>query len=93
MTKVNIVEFNYPDLLSWLNVAEIELSILAKQCLDRRIPRVEELNKELEAWQKERNQTASKVVWKFSTEDARVKLKHLYPVFEEEESVNYNAPN
>ena len=76
---------------SWLNVAEIELSILAKQCLARRIPTKEELNNELEAWQKERNQTASKVVWKFSTEDARVKLKHLYPVFESEEAVESNA--
>jgi DDE superfamily endonuclease len=72
---------------SWLNVAEIELSILSKQCLDRRIPTKEELKNELEAWQKERNQTASKVIWQFSTNDARVKLKHLYPVFEEEEAV------
>ena len=47
---------------SWLNVAEIELSILSKQCLDRRIPTKEELNKEIEAWQKDRNQTASKVI-------------------------------
>ncbi len=86
---------------SWLNVAEIEregrwgfpslsnhaveLSVLSKQCLDRRIPTVKELNQELEAWQKERNKKASKVIWRFSTEDARVKLKHLYPVFEDEE--------
>jgi len=54
---------------------------------DRRIPPVEELNSELKSWQKERNKTASKVIWRFSTSDARVKLKHLYPVFEEEESV------
>lgn len=78
---------------SWLNVAEIELSILSKQCLDRRIPTPEALNKELEAWQQERNQTASKVSWQFSTNDARVKLQHLYPVFEEEESVESNASN
>ena len=76
---------------SWLNVAEIELSVLSKQCLDRRIPTVEEMNHELEAWQKERNQKASKVIWHFSTEDARVKLKHLYPVFEEEELPDSNA--
>lgn len=76
---------------SWLNVAEIELSILSKQCLDRRIPTKEELKNELEAWQKERNQTASKVIWQFSTNDARVKLKHLYPVFEEEEAVASKA--
>ncbi len=78
---------------SWLNVAEIELSILTKQCLARRIPTAEKLQRELEAWQQERNKTASKVIWQFSTEDARVKLKHLYPVFEEEETTNSNALN
>ena len=78
---------------SWLNVAEIELSILSKQCLARRIPTKQELKNELEAWQKERNQTASKVIWKFSTPDARVKLKHLYPVFEEEESIKSITSN
>ncbi len=67
---------------SWLNVAEIELSILSKQCLDRPIPTTEELHKELSAWNQERNQTASKVIWHFSTEDARVKLQHFYPVFQ-----------
>ena len=51
----------------------------------------EELKNELEASQKERNQTASLVIWKFLTPDARVKLKHLYPVFEEEESIESNA--
>jgi hypothetical protein len=78
---------------SWLNVAETELSVLSKQCLDRRIPSKEELKKEIVAWQKERNQTASKVIWKFTTSDARVKLKHLYPVFEEEESRTSNTLN
>lgn len=67
---------------SWLNVAETELSILSKQCLDRRINCKQKLETELIAWQTERNQTASKVIWQFSTDDARVKLKHLYPVFE-----------
>lgn len=76
---------------SWLNVAEMELSVLSKQCLERRIPTVEELNREIKAWQKERNQTASKVIWRFTTEEARVKLKHLYPVFEEEKSSETNA--
>lgn len=75
---------------SWLNVAEIELSILSKQCLARRIPTSEQLKLELENWQQERNHSASKVIWGFSTEDARVKLQHLYPVFEEE-SVSSNA--
>lgn len=78
---------------SWLNIAEIELSVLSKQCLDRRIASSEELEKELQAWQKERNQVASKVSWQFSTEDARVKLKHLYPVFESEELPESKAPN
>jgi hypothetical protein len=71
----------------------MELSVLSKQCLERRIPTVEELNREIKAWQKERNQTASKVIWRFTTEEARVKLKHLYPVFEEEKSSETNAPN
>jgi hypothetical protein len=70
---------------SWLNIAETELSVLSKQCLDRRIPSTEKLKEELKAWQKVRNQKTSKVIWKFKTIDARVKLKHLYPVFEQEE--------
>ncbi len=67
---------------SWLNVAETELSVLSRQCLERRIPSSEQLQAELQAWQQERNRLASKVTWKFTTQDARVKLKHLYPVFE-----------
>ncbi|NET62508.1 MAG: IS630 family transposase [Symploca sp. SIO2E6] len=67
---------------SWLNVAEIELSVLSQQCLDRRIPSPEQLRVELDAWETERNRTASKVTWRFTTADARVKLKHLYPIFE-----------
>jgi hypothetical protein len=67
---------------SWLNVAETELSVLSRQCLDRRIPTPEKLSAELQAWQQQRNQQASQVIWKFSTHDARVKLNHLYPVFE-----------
>jgi hypothetical protein len=78
---------------SWLNVAETELSVLSKQCLDRRIPSKEELKQEITAWQKERNRTASKVIWKFTTNDARVKLKHLYPMFEEDELPIDNALN
>ena len=78
---------------SWLNVAETELSVLSRQCLDRRISSKEELKREIETWQKERNQTASTVIWMFTTSDARVNLKHLYPVFEEEESGESIAPN
>ena len=64
---------------SWLNVAEIELSVLAKQCLDRRIGSAEELKKEVTAWVEERNADHSRVQWRFTTADARVKLRHLYP--------------
>lgn len=66
---------------SWLNVAETELSVLSRQRLDRRITSPAELKSELEAWQQARNQSAAKVIWKFTTDDARIKLKHLYPVF------------
>jgi hypothetical protein len=64
---------------SWLNMAEIELSILSRQCLDRRIPDQVTLTAEVAAWEQERNQTATGVDWRFTTEDARIKLKHLYP--------------
>lgn len=64
---------------SWLNVAEIELSVLSRDCLDRRIACVIELDKELEAWQSARNADGSKVTWQFTTADARIKLKRLYP--------------
>jgi DDE superfamily endonuclease len=64
---------------SWLNVAEIELSVLARQCLDRRIGSVEELRSELGAWEDDRNAEGSRVVWRFTTADARIKLRHLYP--------------
>jgi hypothetical protein len=64
---------------SWLNVAEIELSVLARQCLDRRIGSGAEVDAECAAWERDRNAEGSRVVWRFTTEDARVKLKHLYP--------------
>ena len=64
---------------SWLNMAEIELSALARQCLNRRIPDQETLNAEAQAWARERNDRVVKVDWRFTTEDARIKLKHLYP--------------
>jgi hypothetical protein len=66
---------------SWLNVAEIELSILSRQCLDRRIGSSAELTRELAAWQTERNAQASVVKWRLTTADARIRLKHLYPQF------------
>jgi hypothetical protein len=67
---------------SWLNVAEIELSVLARQCLDRRIGSAEELVNEVDAWQSERNDRAVGVRWRFTTADARIKLRRLYPAIE-----------
>ena len=64
---------------SWLNIAEIELSTLAGQCLDRRIPDRETLEPEVAAWEAERNALGGPVNWQFTTEDARIKLKRLYP--------------
>ena len=64
---------------SWLNIAEIELSVFSRQCLNRRIPDLETLRSEVEAWQAHRNQTANRVDWRFTTQDARIKLKRLYP--------------
>ena len=64
---------------SWLNVAEIELSVLARQCLDRRIDSAEELGREVAAWEDERNERAVEVRWRFTTADARIKLHRLYP--------------
>jgi hypothetical protein len=64
---------------SWLNIAEIELSILARQCLDDRFPSMEALAAQVDAWQQERNQAHVTINWRFTTEDARIKLKRLYP--------------
>jgi hypothetical protein len=64
---------------SWLNVAEIELSVLARQCLDRRIESAEELRREVEAWEEDRNERGVEVEWQFTTADARIKLHRLYP--------------
>ncbi len=64
---------------SWLNMAELELSVLARQCLDRRIPDRATLEREVAAWEAERNSFGAKVDWRFTTEDARIKLKRLYP--------------
>jgi hypothetical protein len=64
---------------SWLNVAEIELSVLARQCLDRRLGSPAEVDGECAAWERDRNAAGSRVIWRFTTEDARIKLRHLYP--------------
>jgi DDE superfamily endonuclease len=65
---------------SWLNIAEIELSVLGRQCLDRRIPDKPTLTTEVAAWVADRNADGAAVEWRFTTDDARIKLKHLYPV-------------
>ena len=64
---------------SWLNLAESELGVLSSQCLDRRIPDKQILSDEIAAWEHDRNTNHTKADWQFSTKDARVKLKHLYP--------------
>lgn len=66
---------------SWLNVTEIELSVLHEQCLKRRIPNATFLEREIKIWQQQRNSEAAQVQWRFTTEDARIKLAHLYPKF------------
>jgi hypothetical protein len=77
---VERLELHYtPKHGSWLNVAEIELSVLQRQCLDRRIPDPDTMQSEIVAWEGTRNNRLSKVDWQFRTSDARIKLKHLYP--------------
>jgi hypothetical protein len=64
---------------SWLDIAEIELNVMTRQCLNRRIDSIEKLTSELAAWEKERNENHAKVNWHFRTKDARLKLISLYP--------------
>ena len=66
---------------SWMNIAEIELGVLTRQCLDRRIGTKEELCREVAAWEIDRNADHSVVQWRFTTPDARIRLRHLYPQF------------
>ena len=77
------LEFHYtPKHGSWLNMAEIELSVLNGQCLDRRIADQPTLEREVTAWQKTRNERHATVNWRFTTAEARIKLKRLYPSIE-----------
>jgi len=69
-------------LIVLINVAEIELNVMISQCLDRRIGSTEKLCAEVAAWQARRDQIHAKVNWQFTTENARVKLKRLYPTFD-----------
>ena len=77
------VDFHYtPKHGSWLNMAEIEFSILGRECLDRRIEDKVMLQKEVAAWTNDRNSKKSKITWRFKNEDSRIKLKRLYPLLE-----------
>ena len=78
------LEFHYtPKHGSWLNMAEIEFSVLSRQCLDRRIPDEETLIQEIRSWEERRNEIKATVDWQFTTKDARTKLKKLYPSIED----------
>lgn len=78
------LEFHYtPKHGSWLNMAEIELGVLSRQCLNRRIPDKTALTTEVAAWEKRRNAAKATVDWRFTADDARIKLKHLYPILSE----------
>lgn len=80
------LEFHYtPKHGSWLNMAEIELSILSRQCLDRRIPDQETLRREASVWVERRNTVKASIDWRFTTADARIKLKKLYPTLDPSE--------
>jgi hypothetical protein len=68
---------------SWLNMVEVEISVLVRQCLGRRLPDMETLEREAKIWCKERNRVGRSVDWRFRTEDARIKLGSLYPSTEE----------
>lgn len=75
------IEWHYtPEHGSWLNMAELELSALSRQCLSRRIPNRQVLAEECEAWVKQRNKAKVRIEWHFTTQDARIKLRRLYPI-------------
>ena len=76
----NKIEWHYtPEHGSWLNIAECELSVLQRQCLDRRIDTREELEREIAAWERERNAAGARITWMFTTEKARAKMGRAYP--------------
>lgn len=67
---------------SWLNIAEIEINVLIRQCLDRRIDTIEAMRRETTAWNERRDNTPSRIDWQFTTADARVRLRRLYPTLD-----------
>ena len=79
----NRLEIHYtPKHGSWLNIAEIELNAMTRQCLDRRIDDIQFLSEELSAWESKRNSNGKTVDWHFTAQDARIKLRSLYPKFD-----------
>ena len=88
------VEFVFtPPHGSWLNIAEIELNVLIGQCLNRRIPDKQTLRREIQAWQKHRNQRQVKIDWQFNIQDARKKLDKVYPkINQDEQSLQRSSP-
>ncbi len=80
-THFDAFEIHYtPKHGSWLNIAEIELSFLSRQCLDRRVDILDVLNRNMSAWSQKRNASHKGVDWQFTAADARIKLKRLYPI-------------
>jgi len=81
------IEWHYtPEHGSWLNIAECELSVLKRQCLKGRVPTLEAVEQKASAWQERRNRAQVKIDWRFTTDDARIKLKRLYPIVKVQES-------
>lgn len=81
------IEWHYtPEHGSWLNIAECELSVLKRQCLRERIPRLEAVVHKVAAWQECRNQAQATINWRFTADDARIKLKRLYPIVKVQET-------
>ena len=75
------IEWHYtPVHASWLNIAECELSVLRRQCLRSRLPDIQTVIERVSAWERDRNQRQSSINWRFTNEDARIKLKRLYPI-------------
>jgi len=80
-------EWHYtPEHASWLNMAELELSVFSRQCLNRRIEDKQSLIRQAATWESERNAKHKNIQWQFATADARIKLRRLYPVFKEQTS-------
>jgi hypothetical protein len=79
------IEWHYtPEHASWLNIAEIELSVLRRQCLRGRLSNIATMREKVAAWQAQRNGRQATIDWRFTTADARIKLKRLYPVVKEQ---------